>query len=693
MKFYRALVSSFILSIVFLLTTCAEKPTEVTTLGSIYGIVNDESNNNPLSGVTVSIPEIGNRVTSTNGAYEFDELEEDVYSVTASKAGYVSVTEQVEAVSNKNKEVNFYLRIAQPAQLLVSPQSLNFGQTETSLQLTIDNGGDDELSWQVSSDQSWLTSFPTTGTTTSETDEITVSVNRGLLSVGDYNANLSFTSNGGDLTVPVSMEVTPVGLIVSTNALDFGEIESEISFTISNSGSGELNWSISTSDSWITASPTSGMITTNSEDVAVSIERSNLTAGTYDGSITIDSNGGNQTISVSMVVPDFPAPTLEEPYNITENSMTLAWSVISHEDFQEYRLYKSTSSGVSENSTLVTSSTNPYENTYNDSGLDDGTTYYYRVYSLNNYGIAVGSNEVSATTIMEIGDWGLVNTFSSDVNMTSIYAFSDENVWVAGSKNGNSIIYHYTGGSWIEISPPNIGELNDIEFSSENDGWAVSNDGIIHYNGGSWSVYNSEITHILDIDVNGYNDVWFATYGESTNYGASTLYHLDGSNINQYAFSWACLAVDVKDDNTGIVLTGGDYNDDSKIFTFNGFSWVEDYEASYRWNTGAVQALDENNMFSTNSSLTYSIYAFSSTQVWVSGCCDGGNGMEYGVQFLYLDNGEWASSPYTGWWSGGTYFWDGESLTLVFDYSLYDMHFFELQTGWGCAGNNVYRYN
>ena len=300
----------FTIVIVALLSTCAEKPTEVTTLGSIYGIVNDESNNNPLSGVTVSIPEIGNRVTSTNGAYEFDELEEDVYSVTASKAGYVSVTEQVEAISNKNKEVNFYLHVAQPAQLLVSPQSLNFGQTETELQLTIDNGGDDELSWQVSSDLSWLATFPTTGTTTSETDEITVSVNRSLLEVGNYTSSLSFTSNGGNVSVPVAMEVTPVGLILSENSLDFGEESTELFFTISNSGNGELNWSISANDSWITASPTSGTITTNTENITVNVNRSGLSPNTYTGSISVDSNGGNQSVSVTMVVPEGPSPAI-----------------------------------------------------------------------------------------------------------------------------------------------------------------------------------------------------------------------------------------------------------------------------------------------------------------------------------------------------------------------------------------------
>jgi len=307
MSFYKFLFTVFIVA---LLSTCAEKPTEVTTLGSIYGVVNDESNNNPLSGVTVSIPEIGNRVTSTNGAYEFDELVEDIYSVTASKAGYVSETEQVEAISNKNKEVNFFLRASQPAQLSISPTFLDFGETETSLQLTIDNGGDDELSWQVSSNQSWLTTFPTTGTTTSETDEITVSVNRSLLSVGII-LRIYLLLQMVVICIPVAMEVTPVGLILSENSLNFGEETTELSFIISNSGTGELNWTLSSGNSWLSANPTSGTITTNTETITVNVSRAGLSPNTYTGSIFIDSNGGDQTVSVTMTVPDTPAPMID----------------------------------------------------------------------------------------------------------------------------------------------------------------------------------------------------------------------------------------------------------------------------------------------------------------------------------------------------------------------------------------------
>jgi len=294
----------FILTFIllFVLSGCADKPTDTTTLGSVYGRVHDESNNNELAGVTVSIQNVGNRTTNNDGYYEFKDLDEDIYTISAEKIGYVTESAQVEIEANKNKEVNFTLHAAQPAQLLITPTSLNFGQIETNLNLTINNGGDEELSWQVASDQSWLTTFPSTGTTTTETDEIVATINRGGLEVGNYSGNLSFTSNGGDFIVPVAMEVTPVVLNVSPLSLNFGSEETQLSFTISNLGNGELNWSLTPNQSWINAIPTSGTITTNTVDVTVTIDRAGLTPNTYNGSISINSNGGNQNVNITMIV-------------------------------------------------------------------------------------------------------------------------------------------------------------------------------------------------------------------------------------------------------------------------------------------------------------------------------------------------------------------------------------------------------
>ncbi|MBT4796362.1 MAG: hypothetical protein HON83_08155 [Candidatus Marinimicrobia bacterium] len=541
MSFYKFLFTVFIVA---LLSTCAEKPTEVTTLGSIYGVVNDESNNNPLSGVTVSIPEIGNRVTSTNGAYEFDELVEDIYSVTASKAGYVSETEQVEAISNKNKEVNFFLRASQPAQLSISPTFLDFGETETSLQLTIDNGGDDELSWQVSSNQSWLTTFPTTGTTTSETDEITVSVNRSLLSVGDYTANLSFTSNGGDLTIPVAMEVTPVGLILSENSLNFGEETTELSFIISNSGTGELNWTLSSGNSWLSANPTSGTITTNTETITVNVSRAGLSPNTYTGSIFIDSNGGDQTVSVTMTVPDTPAPMIdvspavlnfgssgtELTFTITNiGQETLNWSISDDQNWLE----------VSPTSGSTTTEQDEIIVNVDRAGLSVGD--YTGIISISSNGgdinidvsmeilppyLVVSSNSLDFGSTETIQNFTITNIGAGTLN----WSISADQSWISlwpssGSTSTEedeiSVTVDRTGLSYGAYS----GELNitsdggdetisvnmDVPFFEDfadlndwsNDGWTVSNSNncsdppcALHYTG-----YNSQI-NTMSINVN-----------------------------------------------------------------------------------------------------------------------------------------------------------------------------------------------
>ena len=593
-----------------------------------------------------------------------------------------------------NEAITVSMSVPAPPLLAVNPTSLDFGASETSLSVTITNGGDQTLEWSVSDNQDWMSVSPTSGSTTAEQDIVTVTVDRNGLAAGDYSGSVTVTSNGGDQVVTVSMETLPPVLEVSTTFLDFGEIETELPFIISNEGTAPLNWSISSNQSWIAVNSSSGTTNAgNPTDVSVTVDRSDSDAGSYSGLIYVQSNGGDVTINISMIVTEFLAPILEEPYNITENSMTFAWSVVDHPYFQEYRVYRSGSSGVDENSTLVTTITNAYQNTYEDTGLDDYTSYYYRVFSVSSTGVTAGSNEVSATTTMGIGNWGMVTSFDTEVYLRAIYAFSDENVWVAGKKDESSIIYHYAGGSWIEIIPPNIGEITDIDFSSQNDGWAISEEGILRYSGSSWSVYDSEITHILDVDVNGYDDVWFATYDSDPTYGNGTLYHLNASNISEFSFSEPVIAVDILQDNSaGVVLAG----DENLIYVYNGFSWVQDYDiytGITHLTSGTAQILDQNTMFVTRTVLTYDIHAISPNQVWLSGCCSGGNGMEYGSGFQYLENGEWESAGAYGWWTGGTYFWDGESTTLIFDTSLRDMYFFETQTGWGCSYNNVYRYN
>lgn len=241
-------------------------------------------------------------VSPTSGT---TEVEDDVISVLVDRTGVAAGDYSgniTVASSGGSANISVLMRVPVPPQLVVSPTSLGFGNSTTNMTINIINGGDGELSWQVASNKSWLTTFPSTGVTNTETDEISVTINRTGLEVGDYSGNLAFTSNGGDFNVPVAMEVTPVILSVTPSTLDFGSEETQLSLTISNSGNGDLNWSATSGQEWITLDKLSGTINTTLVDILVTVDRTGLEPSTYNGSISIQSNGGNINISIIMTI-------------------------------------------------------------------------------------------------------------------------------------------------------------------------------------------------------------------------------------------------------------------------------------------------------------------------------------------------------------------------------------------------------
>ena len=65
---------------------------------------------------------------------------------------------------------------------------------------------------------------------------------------------------------------------------------------------GTLNWSASDDRSWLSLNPASGLSTCETDEVAVCVNPSGLSADTYSGTITISSNGGNTTIPVNLTI-------------------------------------------------------------------------------------------------------------------------------------------------------------------------------------------------------------------------------------------------------------------------------------------------------------------------------------------------------------------------------------------------------
>lgn len=98
------------------------------------------------------------------------------------------------------------------AVLSVSPSSIFFGSTTTTATMQVWNSGGGTLNYSLSDNQSWLTTSPTSGSSTGEQDTITVTVNRAGLADGNYEGVITVTPTLGTVaTLAVSMIVGTPG--------------------------------------------------------------------------------------------------------------------------------------------------------------------------------------------------------------------------------------------------------------------------------------------------------------------------------------------------------------------------------------------------------------------------------------------------------------------------------------------------
>jgi hypothetical protein len=187
--------------------------------------------------------------------------------------------------------------------LTASPASLAFsyqagGPAPPAQALTISSGS--VLNYTVSaSGGAWLGVTPTSGNTLGS---VGVFVNTSGLAVGTYSGSVSIAAVGAGntpLTVPVTLTVT-IGNIFSTlYSANFyyvigGAVQSLPTVSIGSTGSA-LSYTVS-APSWLAVTPSTG---TTPGSLSVSLNTTGLTAGTYNGSVTIAAPGaGNSPLTV-----------------------------------------------------------------------------------------------------------------------------------------------------------------------------------------------------------------------------------------------------------------------------------------------------------------------------------------------------------------------------------------------------------
>ncbi|MEK7396065.1 MAG: hypothetical protein AAB116_03915, partial [Candidatus Poribacteria bacterium] len=196
-----------------------------------------------------------------------------------------------------------------------SPNLLNFGTLLTQRVFTITNSGGGILAWQASkkATATWLTITPSTGSVAAgQTANVAVTVDKTGLPPGTYTETITLTSDGGGSGNIIAQMAKP-GLAFTPASLSFSETETAKTLTITNSGGGTLIWTAAKTQTWLSLDLLNGSLDAGKSAVInVSIVRGTLKPGTYPDIITLQTNGGNAPVPVSMIISNpalnvFPA--------------------------------------------------------------------------------------------------------------------------------------------------------------------------------------------------------------------------------------------------------------------------------------------------------------------------------------------------------------------------------------------------
>jgi hypothetical protein len=209
---------------------------------------------------------------------------------------------------------------SQPA-LAVQPERIDFGTSATELNFEITNSGGAELNWNAVENpaEPWISAInPDSGSLLADqTQTVRVTVNRTGLADGSDSGTILVTSNGGDATVLLELEVatqsprltvTPEEIYVT--AEEGGSNPAPVHLTVLNSGGGILNWTATESPqvSWMQLKNTSGG---SGDAVQVELSGDGLAADIYESGILIaDPAASNSPVEVPVTLEVIEAPDL-----------------------------------------------------------------------------------------------------------------------------------------------------------------------------------------------------------------------------------------------------------------------------------------------------------------------------------------------------------------------------------------------
>lgn len=301
-KFLKIFLLTVFTALTF--TACTEDPEDST--GNIYGIVFDKITNDPLDGVMIRlIPGGESTNTYADGSFEFLNLQPGNYTLQLSKNGYAQTSQSVDVVAGGNAGISVYMeKASQVADIVINPSSLNFGTTQTQLNITITNNGNATAEWSLDlgDNDSWLKASQVGGSIQAgRTQSVTFSVDRNFIATTtSVVINLHAFGNSYPISVSCAPSNATSSMLIEPATVNFGTDLTSQTITIRNIGKKALSWSVSgTLDHAITVTPDKGTVAPGGNSVVIlSLDRS-LISDSYISSVVFTDGVSEETVIVS----------------------------------------------------------------------------------------------------------------------------------------------------------------------------------------------------------------------------------------------------------------------------------------------------------------------------------------------------------------------------------------------------------
>lgn len=226
--------------------------------GSIYGCVTDFATGDPVSNANVQLRPSGETtLTGYDGMYEFLDIPDGNYSITVSKAEYSELIDDYVIEVKNGKRMRRDVQIEKlPTSLRITDMNgsdismLDFGEDASMVAKTFNifNNGTVSISCQLVYSCNWISSVSSIPTSISpgQTEPVTVSINRALLSTGQNTTILTVSSNNGstELVVkatstmgnPPEVQMSSVNSVTATSALCTGRMLNDHGGTLQDCG-------------------------------------------------------------------------------------------------------------------------------------------------------------------------------------------------------------------------------------------------------------------------------------------------------------------------------------------------------------------------------------------------------------------------------------------------------------------------